>query len=178
MPKETHSASYHLLKSDPELNEPPASIAEDVSAADDDEGTNKSPLWKALINLMGEIEGTNIVALPYVISQSGLVTIVALVFVPFLGFYTGAILIDCLYDENDAGETVRVRSNYKQLGEVTLLVLVVPYPTQSGYSNFFFPLLCTLYCVLHLLMVFFQIYRCPTNFGCLLQPLRFFQHYF
>ena len=61
MPKETHSASYHLLKSDPELNEPPASIAEDVSAADDDEGTNKSPLWKALINLMGEIEGTNIV---------------------------------------------------------------------------------------------------------------------
>ena len=98
MPKETHSASYHLLKSDPELNEPPASIAEDVSAADDDEGTNKSPLWKALINLMGEIEGTNIVALPYVISQSGLVAIVALVFVPFLGFYTGAILIDCLYD--------------------------------------------------------------------------------
>ena len=63
MPKETHSASYHLLKSDPELNEPPASIAEDVSAADDDEGRNKSPLWKALINLMGEIEGTNIVAL-------------------------------------------------------------------------------------------------------------------
>ena len=107
MPKETHSASYHLLKSDPELNEPPASIAEDVSAADDDEGTNKSPLWKALINLMGEIEGTNIVALPYVISQSGLVAIVALVFVPFLGFYTGAILIDCLYDENDAGERVQ-----------------------------------------------------------------------
>ena len=117
MPKETHSASYHLLKSDPELNELPASMAEDVSAADDDEGTNKSPLWKALINLMGEIEGTNIVALPYVISQSGLVAIVALVFVPFLGFYTGAILIDCLYDENDAGERVRVRSNYKQLGE-------------------------------------------------------------
>ena len=117
MPKKTHSASYHLLKSDPELNEPPASMAEDVSAADDDEGTNKSPLWKALINLMGEIEGTNIVALPYVISQSGLVAIVALVFVPFLGFYTGAILIDCLYDENDAGERVRVRSNYKQLGE-------------------------------------------------------------
>ena len=30
---------------------------------------------------------------------------------------TGAILIDCLYDENDAGERVRIRSNYKQLGE-------------------------------------------------------------
>ena len=26
-------------------------------------------------------------------------------------------MIDCLYDENDAGERVRVRSNYKQLGE-------------------------------------------------------------
>ena len=117
MPKKTYSSSYHLLKSDPELNEPPATIAEDELAADDDEGTKKSPLWKALINLMGEIEGTSIVALPYVISQSGLVAIAALVFVPFRGFYTGAILIDCLYDENDAGERVRIRSNYKQLGE-------------------------------------------------------------
>ena len=43
--------------------------------------------------------------------------ITALVVLPFVAFYTGAILIDCLYDENDAGERVRVRSNFKQLGE-------------------------------------------------------------
>ena len=44
MPKATCSASYHVLKSDPELNEPPALLPEDESEADDDEGTNKSPL--------------------------------------------------------------------------------------------------------------------------------------
>ena len=104
MPKTTRSDSYHLLRSDPE-------------AAEDDEAANKSPWWKALINLISDIEGTSILALPYVISQSGLVAITALVVLPFVAFYTGAILIDCLYDENDAGERVRVRSNFKQLGE-------------------------------------------------------------
>ena len=104
MPKTTRSDSYHLLRSDPD-------------AAEDDEAVNKSPWWKALINLISDIEGTSILALPYAISQSGLVAITALVVLPFVAFYTGAILIDCLYDENDAGERVRVRSNFKQLGE-------------------------------------------------------------
>ena len=117
MSKATCSASYHVLKSDPKLNEPPALLAEDESEADDDEGTNKSPLWKALINLMGDLEGTGTLALPYAISQSGLIAISGLIIIPFIAFYTGAILIDCLYDENDAGERVRVRSNYKQLGD-------------------------------------------------------------
>ncbi|XP_073231215.1 vesicular inhibitory amino acid transporter-like [Porites lutea] len=117
MSKPTCSASYHVLKSDPELNEPPALLAEDESEADDDEGTNKSPLWKALINLMGDLEGTGTLALPYAISQSGLIALSGLIIIPFIAFYTGAILIDCLYDQNDAGERVRVRSNYKQLGE-------------------------------------------------------------
>ena len=106
-----------MLKGDSKLNEPPALLAEDESEADDDEGTNKSPLWKALINLMGDLEGTGTLALPYAISQSGLIAISGLIIIPFIAFYTGAILIDCLYDENDAGERVRVRSNYKQLGE-------------------------------------------------------------
>ena len=69
---------------------------------------------------MSDIEGTGLLALPYVIAQSGLVAIAAMAVVPFIAFYTGAILIDCLYEENDAGERVRVRSNYKQLGEVLL----------------------------------------------------------
>lgn len=112
MPKTTRSDSYHLLRSDPEVNEPPVSITEDDEAAD--EAANKSPWWKALINLISDIEGTSILALPYAISQGGLVAITALVVLPFVAFYTGAILIDCLYDENDAGERVRVRSNFKQ----------------------------------------------------------------
>ena len=117
MPKATGSASYHLLQSDPEVNEPPASITEDDEAAEDDKEANKSALWKAGINLLSELQGVGIFALPYVTAQSGILAVAMFVFVPFVAFYTGAILIDCLYDKNDTGERVRVRSNYKQLGE-------------------------------------------------------------
>ena len=106
-----------MLQSDPEVNEPPASITEDDEAAEDDKEANKSALWKAGINLLSELQGVGIFALPYVIAQSGLLAVAMFVFVPFVAFYTGTILIDCLYDKNDTGERVRVRSNYKQLGE-------------------------------------------------------------
>ena len=121
MTKATHSTGYHLLRSDPtladKLEEPTESIREQDSAEDEAPTADKSPLWKAVVNLMSDIEGTGLLALPYVIAQSGLVAIAAMVVVPFIAFYTGAILIDCLYDKNDTGERVRVRSNYKQLGE-------------------------------------------------------------
>ena len=123
MTKATHSTGYHLLRSDPtladKLDEPPESITEEDldSAEDEAPTTDKSPLWKAVVNLMSDIEGTGLLALPYVIAQSGLVAIAAMAVVPFIAFYTGTILIDCLYDKNDTGERVRVRSNYKQLGE-------------------------------------------------------------
>ena len=121
MTKATHSTGYHLLRSDPnltdKLEEPPESITEEDSAEDEAPTTDKSPLWKAVVNLMSDIEGTGLLALPYVIAQSGLLAIAAIAVVPFMAFYTGTILIDCLYDKNDTGERVRVRSNYKQLGE-------------------------------------------------------------
>ena len=121
MTKATHSTGYYLLRSDPtladKLDEPPESITEEDSAEDEAPTTDKSPLWKAVVNLMSDIEGTGLLALPYVIAQSGLVAISAMAVVPFIAFYTGTILIDCLYDKNDTGERVRVRSNYKQLGE-------------------------------------------------------------
>ena len=121
MTKATHSTGYHLLRSNPtladKLDEPTESITEEDSAEDEAPTTDKSPLWKAVVNLMSDIEGTGLLALPYVIAQSGLVAIAAMAVVPFIAFYTGTILIDCLYDKNDTGERVRVRSNYKQLGE-------------------------------------------------------------
>jgi len=103
MSKTKRSGSYHHITDD--------------ESEEEDEGTNNSSLWKALINLMGDLEGTGTLALPYVISQSRLIAISGLIIVPFVAFYTGAILIDCLYDKNDTGERARVRSDYKQLGE-------------------------------------------------------------
>ncbi|CAH3152414.1 unnamed protein product, partial [Pocillopora meandrina] len=65
---------------------------------------------------MSSIEGTGLLALPYVIAESGLVAIAALIMVPFITYYAGAILIECLYETNNEGERIRVRSNYKELG--------------------------------------------------------------
>lgn len=90
--------------------------ADEESVQEEDEAIEKSSMWQAWANLMSDIEGTGLLGLPYVIAQSGLVAIAALLFVPFIAFYTGIILINCLYDTNDAGERVRARSNYKELG--------------------------------------------------------------
>lgn len=110
-----------MLKNDPEL--PPqsgdeeVSISEEDSAQQNEEPTGKSCLWKTVVNLMSDMEGTGLLGLPYVIAHIGLVAIAALLVIPFIAFYTGAILIDCLYDKNHAGERLRIRSNYRELGE-------------------------------------------------------------
>lgn len=110
-----------MLKNDPEL--PPqsgdeeVSISEEDSAQQNEEPKGKSSLWKTVVNLMSDMEGTGLLGLPYVIAHIGLVAIAALLVIPFIAFYTGAILIDCLYDKNHAGERLRIRSNYRELGE-------------------------------------------------------------
>ena len=121
MAKSTHSASYHLLNTNPELltaeQEQKVLITNEDSAIQENEPADKSSLWKAMVNLITAIEGTGLLGLPYVIAQSGLVAVAGLVAIPFIAYYTGTILVDCLYDNDDAGERVRVRSNYKELGK-------------------------------------------------------------
>ena len=121
MSKSKDSVSYHLLKNDPDPSQQPGdekvSIAGEDSAEESEETTGKSSLWKTVVNLLSDMEGTGLLGLPYVIAHIGLAAIVALLVVPFIAFYTGAILIDCLYEKNQAGERVRIRSNYRELGE-------------------------------------------------------------
>ena len=120
MPKSIHSVEYQLLNDDSahssKLEEDQVSITEEESTHQDIEPTNKSPLWKAAANVFSFLNGSGILALPYVVARTGLVAIAAMLIVPFMCYYTGTILIDCLYENNDDGERVRVRSNYKELG--------------------------------------------------------------
>ena len=120
MPKSVHSVEYQLLKDDSahpsKLEEDQMSITEEESKHQDIEPTNKSPLWKAAANVFSFTNGSGILALPYVVARAGLLAIAAMLIVPVINYYTGKILIDCLYEKNDAGERVRVRSNFKELG--------------------------------------------------------------
>ena len=120
MPKSIHSVEYQLLKDDSahssRFEEDQVSITEEESTHQDIEPANKSPLWKAVANVFSFLNGSGILALPYVVARTGLVAIAAMLILPFMCYYTGTILIDCLYENNDDGERVRVRSNYKELG--------------------------------------------------------------
>ncbi len=114
MTKSSNSASYKLLSTQPE--EQQIYITEETST-EQEKPAAKSSFWKAVVNIMTAIEGTGLLGLPYVIAHSGLVAVAALLVVPLIAYYTGAILIDCLYEKNEAGERVRIRSNYKELGQ-------------------------------------------------------------
>ena len=53
MPKLAHSNSYHLLKNNSRLSR----------ELEGDEGKNKSSLWKAVVNVVCDVEGTGLLAL-------------------------------------------------------------------------------------------------------------------
>lgn len=89
-----------------------------LSSEEPEERNRKSiPTSEAVLNLLTGLVGTGLLALPYVILKGGLVAIVMLIVVPFICYYTGRILIDCMYETSYNGFKVRVRSTYKDIGE-------------------------------------------------------------
>lgn len=80
----------------------------------DDKGT---PTSEVLLNLLNGIVGAGLLALPYVLEQGGLVALLSLIIVPVLCYYTGKLLIDCLYENTISGHKVRVRQTYMELGD-------------------------------------------------------------
>ena len=58
-----------------------------------------------------------IVSFPYAVLQGGYWAIVAMVLVAYICCHTGKILVKCLYEENEHGLLVRVRSSYVDIAE-------------------------------------------------------------
>ena len=84
----SETTSYHFLKNHTEEGEEEREgkehekkilIQEEDAVDQNEESAERSSLWKAVANLMSDIEGTGLLALPYVIAESGLVAIAALV---------------------------------------------------------------------------------------------------
>ena len=103
-------------------------------------------VWKAVINIVNYIEGIGFLALPYTLRKGGIAaiiaadqifyrscvnlqhfrsrslayfitTIIALMITPVILWYTGKILIECLYDQKEQRK-IRTRSTIKGLGDV------------------------------------------------------------
>ncbi|XP_028514878.1 vesicular inhibitory amino acid transporter [Exaiptasia diaphana] len=119
----------------------------DVGDKKDKASNYKSSIWQSVSNLVSDIEGTGLLALPYVIQRGGLVAIVGLAIVPFICYYTGKILIDCLYVKDSNNKKIRVRTNYKDMAGAC-------WPRYGGHLVFIIQvvelfLLASLYLVLY-----------------------------
>ncbi|XP_068705957.1 vesicular inhibitory amino acid transporter-like isoform X2 [Montipora capricornis] len=82
--------------------------------------TGDSSLWKSVANIINFIEGIGFLALPYAIKRGGIVVLVAFLILPVCSWYTGKLLIECLYDTDEKNRKVRSRSTFKELGEILL----------------------------------------------------------
>ena len=58
-----------------------------------------------------------IVTFPYAVYEGGYWAVVSMIVIAYVCCYTGKILVECLYDENERGEVVRVRDSYVAIAE-------------------------------------------------------------
>lgn len=91
---------------------------DDEKSNDGDERKDEISSMQTFFNICNGNLGTGILAMPFVIRLAGSWGVVIIIFIGFLGNYTGKILIDCMYDiEPSDGRRKRVRHTYPQIGE-------------------------------------------------------------
>ena len=88
--------------------------------------TDNASVCKTVLNIINYVEGIGFLALPYAVKRGGIFAIVAFLIIPICSWYTGKILINCLYDTDKKQRRVRVRSTFKDLGEAF-------WPKYGGY---------------------------------------------
>jgi len=97
---------------------------------------SRASTWQAVANMTSFVQGVGTLALPYAVFKGGLATILGFPLFALVHWYTGKVMIDCIYEDNCAELTEhktivghdttqiaskmksRVRDNYSQLGQV------------------------------------------------------------
>ncbi|XP_067045800.1 vesicular inhibitory amino acid transporter-like [Acropora muricata] len=120
--EEESQAIFELQSSDAESS----TDEEQTVSIEERNSTGNSSFWKAVSNIMNFIEGIGFLALPYAIKRGGIAIIAAFLILPLCSWYTGKLLIECLYDGDKNKKRVRTRSTFKELGEILL-------PKYGGY---------------------------------------------
>ena len=113
---EERQAIFELQSSDAESS---TEEEQDVPI-EDRNSTGNSSLFKAVFNILSFVEGIGSLALPYAIKLGGITIIVAFLILPICSWYTGKLLVECLYDGDEKNKRVRTRSTFKELGEIIL----------------------------------------------------------
>ncbi|XP_067884665.1 vesicular inhibitory amino acid transporter [Heterodontus francisci] len=71
--------------------------------------------WEAGWNVTNAIQGIFVLGLPYAVLHSGYTGLFLIMLAAVICCYTGKILIACLYEENEEGQHVRVRTSYEDI---------------------------------------------------------------
>ena len=97
---------------------------------------SRASTWQAVANMTCFVQGVGTLALPYAVFKGGLATIFGFPLFALVHWYTGKVMIDCIYEDNCAECTEhntiighdktkiaskmksRVRDKYRELGQV------------------------------------------------------------
>jgi len=73
--------------------------------------------YEAAWNVTNAIQGMFIVSLPYAVYHGGYWAILAMVGISYICCYTGKVLVDCLYEDNELGDKIKVRYSYNEVAQ-------------------------------------------------------------
>ena len=90
---------------------------EGITDVADSTSKGSASVLDTTFNLVSFVLGVGFLALPYAVRKGGLAALVSLLVTPSLLWYTGKILVDCLYETDDRNHKVRVRASYRDIGE-------------------------------------------------------------
>ena len=90
---------------------------EGITDVADSTSKGSASVLDTTFNLVSFSLGVGFLALPYAVRKGGLAVLVAILVTPTLLWYTGKILVDCLYETDENNEKVRVRVSYRNIGE-------------------------------------------------------------
>uniref|UniRef100_A0A8C4X0Y6 Vesicular inhibitory amino acid transporter n=1 Tax=Eptatretus burgeri TaxID=7764 RepID=A0A8C4X0Y6_EPTBU len=68
--------------------------------------------WDAGWNITNAIQGMFVLGLPYAVLHGGYLGLFLIIFAAAVCCYTGKILVECLYEEDEDGQEIRVRDSY------------------------------------------------------------------
>ena len=85
-------------------------VVSDASNSDEQGGTESRkitgeiPTWKAIANMTSFVQGVGALALPYAVLKGGIATIIGFPLFALIHWYTGTVMVDCMYDDVEEEE--------------------------------------------------------------------------
>ncbi|CAF0948778.1 unnamed protein product [Brachionus calyciflorus] len=96
-----NTSSYQMTQPKPFDSIESNIISNDLHLYSEKTKANRINEYQAAWNVTNAIQGMFVVSLPFAVKSGGYWALIAMVLVAYICSYTGKILIDCLYDEDD-----------------------------------------------------------------------------